>query len=125
MAIHAIISNGSPTPEGKFEDLWTGALGLNGDDGVGITTAAILSFLPTAEPGIWYSLADFASKVAAAGWDRSSEEWTSLEIHQSTAEGNSQVSIDLILSGAVESLCVSTVEFLQTLNIDHIWLRFE
>ena len=125
MAIRAIISNGSPTPDGKFEDLWTGALGLDGDDGIGITTAAILSFLPTVEPGTWYSVPDFTDKVATAKWDKSSEEWTSLEIQQSTAEGNFPVSINLRLSDAVESLCLSTVEFLQSLDIDQIWVRFE
>ncbi|MBB4183923.1 hypothetical protein GGE07_000536 [Sinorhizobium terangae] len=125
MAIRAVISDAHPQPDS--EEIWVGALGVDGDDGVGLTTAAILSFVPNMDVGTWYRLAEFAANVASVDWDHPEEhaQWTSLEITESSAEGSAVVTIEVKLADAVKTLCQSAVEHLSAFSSRNVWIRFE
>jgi hypothetical protein len=71
MALRAIVSQGPPDVAGDWEELWYGSVGASEDDeGSGITTAAILSFMPDAQPGVWYTLAQFEMLIGTSDWNR-------------------------------------------------------
>jgi len=126
MAIKAVISVDEPRVDTITNVIWSGALGVDGDDGVGLTTAAILGFFPEAIPGTWYSLADFSHQVHSVDWAlQGADQWTSLEIQQDGPGGMSVVSVDVKLEDAVRSLCLSAVELLSSFKNKNIWVRFE
>jgi hypothetical protein len=126
MAIRAVVSADKPTAETTSNVFWSGTLGVDGDDGVGLTTSAILGFFPDAVPGTWYSLSDFSRQVELVDWtQQGADQWTSLEIQQDGPGGVSVVSVDVKLEDAVRSLCVSSVDLLSSFKNNNIWVRFE
>jgi hypothetical protein len=126
MAIKAVISTGEPDALSADSIVWSGALAADGDDGVGLTTAAILGFFSEASPGTWYRLEEFSRQVASINWEERGEgQWTSLEIKQDGPRGSSAVLVDIKLEDAVKSLCLSAVDHLATFESKNIWVRFE
>ncbi|MBM3095687.1 hypothetical protein GFB56_33805 [Ensifer sp. T173] len=126
MAIKAVVSIDEPKADTTTNVIWSGALGVDGDEGVGLTTAAILGFFPEAIPGTWYSLNDFSHQVDSVNWaQHGADQWTSLEIQQDGPGGMSVVSVDVKLEDAVRSLCLSAVDLLSSFENKNIWVRFE
>ncbi|WP_157949012.1 hypothetical protein [Neorhizobium huautlense] len=126
MAIKAVISIDEPKVGNSTDVIWHGALGAEGDEGAGLTTAAILGFFPEAIPGTWYKLEEFVRQVRSVDWgQQGAEQWTSIEIQQDHAGGVSAVSVDVKLDYAVRSLCESTVDLLLSFQNENIWVRFE
>lgn len=128
MAIRAVVSLAAPTPDTKVHELWFGGVSApDGEEGSGVTTAAVLSFIANADPGTWYTLADFENFVANTDWNKKDEEesWTCLQFYENGLGGSAPFSVDVKLGDAIASLCISSVQFLKSLAIDHIWVRFE
>lgn len=126
MAIIAVTSNQPPDANFSSHEIWAGSFGIDGEEGGGLTTAAIMSFFEDLEPGIWYSLLDFTKKVNAINWDEIEEpQWTSLEIKQSSANGDVLVPVNVKITDAVRSLCAATVSHLTSFEKNNIWVRFE
>lgn len=126
MALRAIISQGPPVVAGDWEELWYGGVGASEDDEAsGITTAAILSFVPDAQPGVWYTLADFEALLAPVDWSKEAEGWTSLNLTEQAVATSPIFTTDIQLAEAVASVCLNARDLLKSLNKKHIWVRFE
>jgi len=118
----------APKADTKVRELWFGGVGApDGEEGSGVTTAAVLAFIDNAEPGTWYTLADFENLIANTNWKKEEEEesWTSLQLYENCLDGCAPFIVDVKLGDAIASLCISSIKFLKSLAIDNIWVRFE
>ncbi|APH72979.1 hypothetical protein [Aquibium oceanicum] len=126
MALRAIISQESPDIAGDWEELWYGGVGASDDEEAsGVTTAAILSFIPEAQPGVWYKLADFAALLASLDWTKEAEGWTSLNLTEQAVAASPMFTTDIPLSEAVASVCLNALDLLKSLDKKHVWVRIE
>ena len=126
MALRAIISQGPPDAAGDWEELWYGGVGATDDEEAsGITTAAILSFVPEAQPGVWYRLADFEALLTPVDWTKEAEGWTSLNLTEQAVAASPIFTTDIQLAEAVASVCLNALDLLKSLNKKHVWVRFE
>ena len=126
LALRAIISRETPDASREWEELWYGGVGTSEDEeGSGITTAAVLSFIPDARPGIWYGLADFEKLIDQTDWRKEAGSWTSLNLAEEGVDGTATFTTDIQLGEAIESVLVSARDLLKSLDRNHIWIRFE
>ena len=126
MALRAIISQGRPDPAGDWEELWYGGVGAPDDEEAsGVTTAAILSFVPEAQPGVWYKLDDFAALLAPVDWTKEADSWTSLNLAEHAVAASPMFTTDIQLSEAVASVCLNALDLLKSLDKKHLWVRIE
>jgi hypothetical protein len=126
LALRAIISQGAPDPAADWEELWYGGVGaFEDEEGSGITTAAILSFLPDTQPGVWYALDQFDAQIRRADWNQEAEGWTSLTLAELTLGATVSFTTDIQLAEAVSSICLNVRDLLVLLKRKHVWVRFE
>jgi hypothetical protein len=126
LALRAIISRGTPDVGGEWEELWYGGVGTSEDEeGSGITTAAILSFIPDARPGTWYELTEFEKLVDQTDWRKEAGSWTSLSLAEEGVGGTATFTTDIQLAEAIESVLISARDLLKSLDQRHVWIRFE
>lgn len=126
LALRAIISRGAPDASGEWEELWYGGVGSSEDEeGSGITTAAVLSLIPDARPGVWYGLADFEKLIEQTDWGKEAGSWTSLTLVEEGVGGTTTFTTDIQLVEAIESVLISARDLLKSLDRNHVWIRFE
>lgn len=125
LALRAVISREYPENADDIDALWIGDVRTSDEEEAsGVPTAAIVTFIKEAQPGVWFSLDEFGSMLSRVDWSVD-QTWTSVSLPEQAAQPHPPYFAALPLSEAVRSFCDSSYRLLVSLNKKNVWVRFE